>query len=80
MEACGVVGVDRVLVLLEVVDEGADLRGEVVAVVEEEKDINTTLLNEKFDYIFFTGGASVGPATVISTRRPARLIAADTCG
>lgn len=31
-----------------------------VAVVEEEKDINTTLLNEKFDYIFFTGGASVG--------------------
>lgn len=31
-----------------------------VAVVEEERDINTTLLNEKFDYIFFTGGASVG--------------------
>lgn len=39
---------------------GSLFPGEYVSVVEGDIDVNKALLREKFDYIFFTGGAAVG--------------------
>jgi len=40
-----------------------------IAVVEGEADVSRTLLNEKFDYIFFTGSVAVGRAVMQAAAR-----------
>ncbi|WP_407314868.1 aldehyde dehydrogenase [Desulfosporosinus sp. SB140] len=40
-----------------------------IAVIEGGRDANQALLDEKFDYIFFTGGVSVGKTVMASASR-----------
>ena len=42
---------------------------EYIAVIEGGRDVNQTLLNQKFDYIFFTGSIGVGKLVMESASR-----------